>query len=298
MLWPDGPGGSMHLEAAARDLITRADASTVQPATSTLSATIDSNRTVIALETPTEPTSASALIGLRGGGGFRQRLQELLADDFAAGTLRYFLLDDLAATTLIGGFAWRLWPTPAPTGAPMPPRDMTDICSGFRAGGRPVTLIQLGLDTGHHLAKAAQLDDLGDPLAWHDIGPVTLDFATMRRRRRVDVYRANDRVVIEAMFRDSIWTPTGVEMVVHEYQLDARADADTMELTEVQATPRVLPYGECPAAAESVHQLVGQPLRQLRQSVLTTLTGTGSCTHLNDMLRALAEVPVLAGYLD
>jgi hypothetical protein len=35
----------------------------------------------------------------------------------------------------------------------------------------------------------------------------------------------------------------------------------------------------------------------LRERVLDELKGTAGCTHLNDMLRALAEVPVLVGAL-
>jgi hypothetical protein len=41
----------------------------------------------------------------------------------------------------------------------------------------------------------------------------------------------------------------------------------------------------------------GAPLRDLREVVLTRLRGTDCCTHLNDMLRDLAEVPVLMAAL-
>ena len=44
--------------------------------------------------------------------------------------------------------------------------------------------------------------------------------------------------------------------------------------------------------------LTGYPLAGLRRSVLDTLTGIECCTHLNDALRALAEVPVLLDELD
>jgi hypothetical protein len=37
--------------------------------------------------------------------------------------------------------------------------------------------------------------------------------------------------------------------------------------------------------------MIGTPLRELRQEVLERLRGTLGCTHLNDVLRALAEVP-------
>jgi hypothetical protein len=43
---------------------------------------------------------------------------------------------------------------------------------------------------------------------------------------------------------------------------------------------------------------VGTPLADLRHEVLDKLRRVDGCTHLNDVLRALAEVPVLVGYLD
>jgi hypothetical protein len=41
----------------------------------------------------------------------------------------------------------------------------------------------------------------------------------------------------------------------------------------------------------------GTPLRALRREVLDRLRLTDCCTHLNDGLRALAEVPVLVDAL-
>jgi hypothetical protein len=55
----------------------------------------------------------------------------------------------------------------------------------------------------------------------------------------------------------------------------------------------VLPYRECPTAAGNVSRLVGSQLPALREKVLQDLRGTLGCTHLNDALRALAEVPRL-----
>jgi hypothetical protein len=40
--------------------------------------------------------------------------------------------------------------------------------------------------------------------------------------------------------------------------------------------------------------MVGRPVRTFRTEVQTTLTELQACTHLNDMLRCLAEVPALA----
>jgi hypothetical protein len=50
---------------------------------------------------------------------------------------------------------------------------------------------------------------------------------------------------------------------------------------------------ECPSAAARALDLLGAPLAELRNVVLERLARTSGCTHLNDALRALAEVPVL-----
>jgi hypothetical protein len=39
-------------------------------------------------------------------------------------------------------------------------------------------------------------------------------------------------------------------------------------------------------------------LADFRDAVLATLPGTLGCTHLNDVLRALADVPTLVAHLD
>jgi hypothetical protein len=147
----------------------------------------------------------------------------------------------------------------------------------------------------HNIVPTAPLVDPDDPDGWHALDPPP-PIAT-RRARRIDVRVDGHQLVVDAMFRDNSWQPDATEIAVHEYSLAATADRATGVLTSVQAEPRVLPYRECPAAAPNASRLVGQPLRGLRASVLATLRDTDCCTHLNDALRALAEVPVLAARL-
>ena len=68
-------------------------------------------------------------------------------------------------------------------------------------------------------------------------------------------------------------------------------------LLSVTAVPRVLPYAECPGAAPNASWMSGTELRTMRTEVLARLQKTDCCTHLNDGLRSLAEVPVLAAAL-
>jgi hypothetical protein len=115
----------------------------------------------------------------------------------------------------------------------------------------------------------------------------------MRRARRMDVWREGDEYLVDAHFRDSCSDPTLVEVAVHEYRIDATIDAITGTVTHLVAHPLVLPYAECPAAAPNVEWLVGQPLAELRFRVLEILRGPDCCTHLNDALRALADLNAL-----
>ena len=67
----------------------------------------------------------------------------------------------------------------------------------------------------------------------------------------------------------------------------------TRTLTTIAATANVLPWQECPGAVASATRLAGLPITDLRRVVRRELTGTSTCTHLNDVLRLLADVEVL-----
>jgi hypothetical protein len=118
----------------------------------------------------------------------------------------------------------------------------------------------------------------------------------MRRARRIDVW-FDTVMCIQSSFQDSAATPEGGRAVLHEYQLAATVDPDSLRLLSIDATPNVLPFAECPGAVANIVRLLGADISELRQKVLEELPGTLGCTHLNDALRALAEVPALANLL-
>jgi len=118
----------------------------------------------------------------------------------------------------------------------------------------------------------------------------------LRRARRIDVRLEGD-IVIDSAFQDSATTPSGERAAVHEYRLTARADRTSLRVLSVEADPRVLPMIECPSAVANLDRLLGTPLPELREKVLAELRGVAGCTHLNDALRALADVPSLVRYL-
>jgi hypothetical protein len=138
------------------------------------------------------------------------------------------------------------------------------------------------------------LERADDPESWHEL-PVALA-RTVRRRRRIDLSRDGEQLNVDAMFRDSHFDDGGAESVVHEYALRATIDPVTLEITGAAATPHVLPYVECPTAAQSATRLVGLRLDDARDRVRKEFVGTSTCTHLNDLLRSLEDVRgMLAG---
>lgn len=115
----------------------------------------------------------------------------------------------------------------------------------------------------------------------------------MRRARRIDVWVDNNDIRVDAFFQDTAMTPAGIRVAVHEYCISATADVADGRLTALFVDPRVLPFDACPNAVSNTSRVVGTTLSDLRSTVIPTLPGTEGCTHLNDMLRALAEVPAL-----
>ena len=120
---------------------------------------------------------------------------------------------------------------------------------------------------------------------------------SMRRLRRTDVRVVEDAIVVDSHFRDSYMEQTGVETAAHEYDVVVSAGADDRVIREVEVQARVLPGPDCPGAVASAQLVVAQPLDSLRTFVRGELRGDTICTHLNDQLRSLADVPVLAAML-
>ena len=121
-----------------------------------------------------------------------------------------------------------------------------------------------------------------------------------RRARRLDLIApapVEEPYRIDAHFRDSHVDGAGEETVVHEYGVVATVDATTLTVLTISATVDVLPWQECPQALASAVRLVGQPVADLRRVVRREFTGTSTCTHLNDVLRLLADVEYLAAAL-
>jgi len=301
MVWPQGRQGALELRGRARDLLTGVDGDAQVFGDAWMVIDIGDNRTLTGVHLEPPHSKAHELIGAKGGGGYRRKVDDVLPGEREEGTPLYYLLDDVAGASLIAGFAWSQhsadWMNrDAVQHKERPrPRFESRICAGLGPGTVSFARVERDGDMSHHLSPAVEVADPDDALSWHDIEPPPL--VCCRRRRRVDVWREGDELVIDAMFRDAVWDPDGNELSLHEYSIEAAADPHTMVLTRIEAEPRSLPFGDCQFAAPNVPRLVGQPLAGFRSSVIQTLQGADCCTHLNDALRALAEVPVLARQL-
>jgi Protein of unknown function (DUF2889) len=298
--WPDGRAGNLVMVGRARDIVTPMSGGTpVILAEDAFEARLRPDRAIVSIEAEPKRPALSRLVGSRGGGGLRQALEAAVPEERRRSTPLYLILDDLSGTSLVSGWAWSQWDTEWLTTARSALkgfdlgkafRSRTGICAGFAEGSS-------GLDphTERSGTPAPDLRNPDDPAGWHrftdQVGAVG-----MRRARRIDV-GLDTRIVIDAAFQDSATTPSGGRSVVHEYALSATADAQSLQLLSVEAEPRVLPFVECPSAAANLSRLLGTPLPELREKVLAELRGTVGCTHLNDALRALAEVPALAEHI-
>jgi hypothetical protein len=313
ILRPNGLDAELLLVGRGRDLVTDADGEPRVADTAAVEATIDyaDAQRLTAISSTPEIPGLEQLVGRSSSTGFRAAIDAAIAGHDVVGRPVYQLLDDLPVATLISGYAPQhamaqsgTWAdeqrrTPmhrtAPEGLAM--LQQADLCAGWKAGG---TIMQGFAENNPPVVTgpdAPSLDDGDDPWAWHEL-PGPLPVHGMRRRRRIDVLPDADRGTwaVDAHFRDSYVDDEG-ETVVHEYTVLARVDARTETVLEAEATPRVLPWFECPEAAASARRLAGRSLASLRAGVRAEFLGATTCTHLNDMLRALADVAILAARL-
>jgi hypothetical protein len=288
----------MQVLGRARDIRTGAGGEVEVLAADSMRATIGPQREIEAIAVDPPRSNIGGLVGARAGGGLRAAIDVAAPDDRRDHTPLALLLDDIAGTSLVAGVAWSRhrddWMTRfrrGPDGSAIGGRTMIGICSGFRPGSSGLNPDGTSTGAAKNVVAVPSLVDPDDPDGWHELAPLAP--VGMRRVRRMDVWREGDQYVIGAHFRDSCRDPILGEIGVHEYSLDATIDAASSTLTALAATPRVLPYPECPAAAPNAAWLVGEPLSGLRTRVLEVLRGTDCCTHLNDAVRALADVAVL-----
>ncbi|MCB1005075.1 MAG: DUF2889 domain-containing protein [Acidimicrobiales bacterium] len=291
---PAGPSGDLVLTGRGRDLLTTADGTSVAVAQAHTSVVIDfvGDRRIRSVHADPPVDGIEALVGARAGSGFRRQLAEAVPELASTGSLVHLLLDDTTPAVLISGSSLAregLLTLVADRGRARLP---FGICAGWQHGGAMEEAIA---ETGVPLLgwgpPAPDLGDGSDPDAWHDMP--ALAPASMRRRRRLDVAAVDGRLVVDVRYRDSYWERDGAETVVHEYAVEAAVDLAERRLVGAVAHPGPLPAPACPTAAASAADLAGVGLDELRDVVRERFVGVSTCTHLNDVLRSLADVGAL-----
>jgi hypothetical protein len=301
--WPDGPARDKVLHGRSRDLVTPAgDGEGRALAEATMTATLRNDKIITAISAEPAPPNLQQLVGGRGGGHLRLLMQDIMPDLIERADPLYLLLDDISGASLVCAWAWSLWNPDwlaamheaAEIDLVKMIEERVDVCWGFQRGNSsldPERRSEVGT------ADAGELRNPADRAGWHEFPE--LDGVTMRRARRIDVWRDGSGVIrIDSAFQDSAPRPDGTRAALHEYRLAASADPDTLELLTLEPEARVLPFGECPGAIGNALGLIGSSLPAIRETVLGELRGPRGCTHLNDALRALADVPKLVSYLD
>ena len=242
------------------------------------------------------PDQPIELLGRTAGRGFRAALQPLIASGPTGRLLRRVLWDLPILAQVAGQTA--LLDHDAARAEMTFNRRGTDQCSGWRADGEMMQRVDrnagiLVMPLGPRTARG-----LTEP--WLGRQPGLAPMAT-RRERVLEVGRRDPagRVPVTVRYRDSYADPDGLSRALHEWTVhtvllgsaDARFGKFTVEAGR-------LPWVECPAAGLSAHRLEGQAIADVEQMIGAGFAGVSTCTHLNDTLRGLAELPDLVASLE
>lgn len=318
--WPGDMQEPRLFHGRARDILNPADGGAPRVLEeAAFCATLDFTKLITAIEASPAPEALQSLVGQRGGGHLRMFIREVMPELVAEGAPLYLPLDDLSGVSLIVPWAWGLWhPQRMADLRNAMPQDQLDkyldragICWGLKPGNSGLQDIAAGGNGGTARMEAADGGDLRnpeDPDGWHAFPAIA--GISMRRARRIDVMpdRAAGLIRIDSAFQDSAPLPpdwprrdgagSPGRAALHEYRLAATVDAASLEILTLEPEPRVLPFPECPGAVANTARLIGARLPDIRDAVLGQLRGPEGCTHLNDALRALADVPALLAKMD
>jgi hypothetical protein len=286
---------------AARDEVVRADGG-VDVVDETTLDVVTEGGIITSFDTHGVAFDGAVFVGHPLRMGFRRRAREVFEAD--GGTFG-LLLDDLSGAMVAAGYVLAMeWgddgpprddppsgalPAAPPPGATERQLSQSDLCSGWRADGTMMTMLRTGGTMRFNpVAPVPARPDGAD--GWPE-RPIPVP--GLRRHRRIDVIPGGDRWTVDAWFRDTYCSPSGALGSLHEYTVDMVVDAHDHSVIEVHATPHVLPWDECPAAADAVGHLVGLRVDDFRATVQKTLVGIECCTHLNNELRELADLPTM-----
>jgi hypothetical protein len=292
---PEGLDGPTVIVGRARDLLTDETGGTrVLDSVELRGQMTKRSLRITSLSSVPEWDLVAGLVGSIVVSGFRKELRQWPAEALGRRRLLFSLLDDLPGASLVSGYGVaRASPVTDPFNRAMFEARL-NVCSGWATGGSmdQLSIEQENIPMPDGVELLLDDDEPNDPLAWHPTGP--LGPVEMRRQRMIDVYRVHEdgseTVHADAHFRDVCQATESKAVVVHEYSVSVVVDPNSTEVLALSATAHVLPWAECPGALASAREAIGHPLADLHGKLGGALTGTSSCTHLNDTLRSLGHV--------
>lgn len=296
--WDDF-GRPRRLRVCGRDLLTTDEGTTLIHDAAEVSLVIDGDGDVGEVRADPPVPALSRLVGAGVRAGFRSAVADLLPDERDRHSILYQLLDDVPLVAVIASYGltrehpeWNLPPEAAVR--------LRDICAGWADGATMMgTLGRTGIFPIPVGPTAPPLAGDDDALAWHEMG--SRDRRTVRRARRLDLWRDEDGLELEVYFRDSHLGREGPEDVLHEYtvtaSLEPSSDPVAVRIAGIEVVAHTLPWPECPGAVASAQRVVGRNVAELAGLVRDEFKGTPTCTHLNDVLRSIGGVGVMAAVL-
>ncbi len=229
------------------------------------------------------------LVGARVGPGFRSTVGKLFPDEVRRASLLHLLLDDWVGAALVSGYAVQHAAINLGIEEKLPAGTadhMAGICAGFAEDASLVPYAKRnGTIPSVHGPVAPPLDAEG----MHDVeelGP-----HGMRRFRRLDLGPGDDfeRALPRLARR---WRRCRDDRArVHGHRLrrpERREPSPRSPRTWLCCHGR-----NAQAPSEAPHASRGMTLSELRARIRNEFVGTSTCTHLNDTLRAVADLDAL-----
>jgi hypothetical protein len=110
----------------------------------------------------------------------------------------------------------------------------------------------------------------------------------------------DQRMIYEGELHDRWLSPNGEDAnELHWWTLRLVVEADSGIVLEAQATPKRLPFPECPLVGGTVSGLEGLSLKRgFTKHLRETLGSVEGCTHLYTLAMSIWSTQVIARYLD
>ncbi len=283
--------GSSDVDLRARDVVAGAPDSGQVLEEATVRAHL-CNRVIDDISSVPQPGRLAPLLGSRVGPGFRSTVGRLFPEEAQSASLLHLLLDDWVGAALVSGYAVQHKAINLGIEEKLPADtadNMAGICAGFAADA---SLVPYAKRNGTIPSVRGPIAPPLDTDGLHRVEPLRAH--GMRRFRRLDLRPVDATTAdFDAHFRDSHVDGDGVETIVHEYTVEGSVHTSTRTIASVTAHVAVLPWQECPAAIGSAARISGMALSEMRDRVRGEFVGTSTCTHLNDTLRAIADLDAL-----